>query len=64
MRQQAILLIMASVILGLATPIYALRHPRRKGEPLGNQRKIFLGISLLALLGLLAGAVIFFRAPV
>jgi hypothetical protein len=57
--QPHLALIMIGVILGLPSAIFSIARPRRKGEPLDNQRKALLGLSLVGLLFLLAGAVIF-----
>lgn len=58
--QPATALILVGVILGLPTAVFSYARPRRKGEPLGTQRKALLGLSILGLLLVLAGAVMVF----
>lgn len=54
--QAALILIIIGVLLGMPTALFAYNNPRRKGEPLGSQRKALIGLSSLGIACALVGA--------
>jgi O-antigen/teichoic acid export membrane protein len=56
--QSVATLTIVAVLLGLPAAIYSMRHPRSKGEPFSNQRRVLLALAVLGAVLLIISAIL------